>query len=103
MAPGSAQQAGCSCYDLGFGGAHLRLTANVSLRREIPISPRVADLLHSPYLEGVLQITRIFIPHAHNDHIPSACVDIFPKIIRRTAIARRNELLKGGLQWNTMR
>ena len=69
MALGGAQRVGGSCYFLRFGKANILLDAGGSIHRGMASGPRFSELLGSPYLESMKQITHIFISHAHNDHV----------------------------------
>ena len=69
MALGGAQRVGGSCYFLRFGKANILLDAGGSIHRGMASGLRFNELLGSPYLESMKQITHIFISHAHNDHV----------------------------------
>ena len=75
MALGGAQRVGTSCYFLRFGDANILLDAGGSVHHGLMEGPRFSELLGSPYLESMKQITHIFISHAHNDHV-SALISI---------------------------
>ena len=78
MALGGAQQVGGSCYFLRFGKANILLDAGGSIHRGMASGPRFSELLGSPYLESMKQITHIFNSHAHNDHA-AALIPILQK------------------------
>lgn len=69
MPLGGAQSIGTSCYFLRIGNENIILDAGSKRDGKITIFPRTNYLTDSALLKSMNEINRIFISHAHMDHI----------------------------------
>lgn len=66
---GGGQRVGGSCYYLRLGSSNIILDAGVDMREGVASDPEFFSLLTSPFIRSLSQIDRIFISHAHMDHV----------------------------------
>lgn len=69
MPLGGGQRVGASCYYLRLGKSNIILDAGVGTEEGCEFEPDFYSLLTSKYMESMNQIDRIFISHAHMDHV----------------------------------
>ncbi|MDO4922200.1 MAG: MBL fold metallo-hydrolase [Phascolarctobacterium sp.] len=69
MALGGAQSVGASCYYLRLGGSNLLLDCGVARRNDITVLPKLHYLLASPFMDSLSQLDKVYISHAHGDHV----------------------------------
>ena len=69
MPLGGGQRVGASCYYLRLGEANLLLDAGIGVKDGVVSEPDLHSLLITPYVQSLNQIDRIFISHAHADHV----------------------------------
>ncbi len=66
---GGGQRVGASCYYLGIGGSNIILDAGIGMENGVEFEPDFHFLITSPFLQSMGQIDRVFISHAHMDHV----------------------------------
>ncbi len=71
MPLGGGQRVGASCYFLRIGNSNIILDAGIGRSDGLEFEPDFRALLTSPFLQSMGQIDRVFISHAHADHVGS--------------------------------
>lgn len=66
---GGGQRVGASCYYLKIGNDNIVLDAGIGKNQDIEFEPDFYTLLSYPFIQSVNQINKIFISHAHMDHV----------------------------------
>ena len=66
---GGGQHVGGSCYYLKLGSSNIILDAGIRTTNGIVSAPELYPLMTSPFLQSMSQIDKIFISHAHMDHV----------------------------------
>lgn len=63
------QKVGASCYYLKIGDENIILDAGIGKEKDIEFEPNFYTLLSSQFIQSINQINKIFISHAHIDHV----------------------------------
>lgn len=66
---GGGQKVGASCYYLKIGDENIILDAGIGKEKDIEFEPNFYTLLSSQFIQSINQINKIFISHAHIDHV----------------------------------
>lgn len=69
MPLGGGQRIGASCYYLRLGETNIILDAGIGIKNNLCFEPDFYSLLKLPFFESLGQINKVFISHAHIDHI----------------------------------
>lgn len=69
MPLGGGQRVGASCYYLRLGDSNIILDAGIGKENGMIFFPKLLSLTTTKYMVSLNQIDRIFISHAHADHI----------------------------------
>ena len=66
---GGGQSVGASCYYLKLGASHILLDCGVGINQGMYYAPDLHFLMREGLVESLNQISRVYISHAHLDHM----------------------------------
>lgn len=66
---GGVQSVGGSCYYLKLGQENILLDCGLGIKHGVYQGPNLYSLLENDCIQSFSQLTRLFVSHAHLDHI----------------------------------